>query len=416
MNDLFQNILKAAENLEGIVKHTPILKNEKWSAKLNANIYFKREDLQVVRSYKIRGAYNKISQICHNKPQKGVVCASAGNHAQGVAMACNLLGIRGTIFMPTTTPAQKIRQVEYFGKTSVEIVLFGDTFDDASKKALEYCEENKSIFVHPFDDFEVISGQGTVGLEILQDLKEKIDFLFVPIGGGGLAAGLCTVFSQLSPETRIVGVEPEGAASMKVSIQNNENTTLKEIDRFVDGAAVKRVGDKNFDICKSILSEIVAVPEGKVCSTILELYNEEAIVVEPAGALSISALELFPKNKLVGKNIVCIVSGSNNDILRTEEIKEKSLFYEGLKHYFLIEFPQRPGALKDFVTFGLGEKDDITFFQFNKKHNKESGPAIVGVELHEKNDLIAFKERLDKLNFNFTHLNNNPLLYAQLIG
>ena len=295
--------------------------------------------------------------------------------------------------MPVTTPAQKIKQVKLFGKENVEVVLKGDTFDDAYNEALLFSNENKAVFVHPFDDEWVIAGQGTVGLEIIEDTRNKIDFLFFPIGGGGLAAGVVSVFKQLSPETKLIGVEPQGAASMKTSLENGKNTALTDIDKFVDGAAVKRVGDKTFEICQHSLDDIILVPEGKVCTTILQLYNEEAIVVEPAGALSIAALDLY-KDQIKGKNVVCIVSGSNNDITRMEEIKERSLIYEGLKHYFIVNFPQRPGALKEFVNDVLGENDDITYFQFTKQNNREEGPAVVGVELKNRSDLDKMEQKM----------------------
>jgi threonine dehydratase len=270
---------------------TPLYFAKRLSKKYNTKIYLKREDLQVVRSYKIRGAYNKISQLDVEKRELGIVCASAGNHAQGVDYSCCLLGIKVTIFMPATTPKQKVKQVELFGKSNVEIVLTGDTFDDAYEKALEFSQKERLPFIHPFDDEKVIAGQGTVGLEIIQQVKAKIDFLFIPIGGGGLAAGVSTVFKSLSPSTKIIGVEPKGAPSMSVSLKNGVNTTLDIIDKFVDGASVKRVGELNFAICKSNLDDVVLVAEGKACATILQLYNEEAMVVEPAGALSIAALD-----------------------------------------------------------------------------------------------------------------------------
>ena len=275
--------------------------------------------------------------------------------------------------------------------------------------------ENNKIFVHPFDDIKVIAGQGTVGLEILDFLKEPIDYVFVPIGGGGLASGLSTVFKQLSPKTKIIGVEPEGAPSMKTSIKNGVNTTLKTIDKFVDGAAVKKVGDLTFDICQKNLDDIILVPEGKVCTTILRLYNEEAMVVEPAGALTIAALDFYA-TEIKGKNVVCIVSGSNNDIERTAEIKERSLFYEGLKHYFLIQFPQRPGALKEFVNDILGNDDDITYFQYKQKNNREAGPVIVGLELKNKKDILAIKNKMKNKGFDYHYLNEKEDLFTQLVG
>ena len=409
-----ENIRAAAENLKGVSVHTPLMKNENLSERFAAQVYLKREDLQPVRSYKLRGAYHKISSLSENDAKSGVVCASAGNHAQGVAFACRKLNINAVIYMPVTTPAQKIKQVKLFGKEHIEVVLKGDTFDDAYNEALQYSQTKNAIFVHPFDDESVISGQGTVGLEILEDTKEPIDYIFFPVGGGGLAAGVATVFKQLSPETKLIGVEPEGAASMKTSLENGKNTALTDIDKFVDGAAVKRVGDKTFEICQNLLDEVIAVPEGKVCSTILRLYNEEAIVVEPAGALSIAALDLY-KTQLEGRNVVCIVSGSNNDITRMEEIKERSLMFEGLKHYFIIKFPQRPGALREFVNDVLGARDDITYFQFTKKNNREDGPAVVGIELKYHSDLGTLKEKMKIKKISYQHLNEQKELFTHLI-
>lgn len=413
--DFLKEIQEARLKLKGVVNETPFNLSVNLSEQHQATIYLKREDLQTVRSYKIRGAYNKISSMDNIERNIKIVCASAGNHAQGVAYSCNLLNIEGVIFMPATTPKQKIKQVELFGKDKIEIVLTGDTFDDAYAKSQEYCSQHNCVFVHPFDDQKVIAGQGTIGLEIIDQMKEPIDFLILPVGGGGLAAGVATVFKALSPQTTIIGVEPEGAPSMKISLEKGSIVTLDNIDKFVDGAAVKRVGDLNFSICKNTLDEMLVVPEGKICSTILKLYNEEAMVVEPAGALSIAVLDSL-SDQIKGKTVVCIVSGSNNDITRTEEIKERSLFYEGLKHYFLIQFPQRPGALKDFVTDVLGTNDDITFFQFSKKNNRESGPAVVGVEVKNATDFQRIKVNLERLQFHFQYLNDDPTLFNQLIG
>ena len=410
-----QHVQEAKSKLEGVAYKTPLMKSLNLSDRFAAKILLKREDLQLVRSYKLRGAYNKMCNLTEEQKQNGIVCASAGNHAQGVAYSCMVLGIQGTIYMPSTTPKQKIKQVELFGKSKVKIVLAGDTFDDAYQEAVTYGKANNLTFIHPFDDPMVIAGQGTVALEVLADAEEPIDYLFVPIGGGGLAAGVCTVFKELSPNTIIIGVEPEGAPSMKTSIEKGIVTTLEHIDKFVDGAAVKRVGDLNFEICKDVLNQVITIPEGKVCSTILSLYNEEAMVVEPAGALTISALDFF-KEEIKGKNVVCIVSGSNNDITRTEEIKERSLVYEGLKHYFMIQFPQRPGALKAFVNEVLGQEDDITYFQFSKKNSRESGPVVVGIELKNKEDFQGICDKLNALNFTFEYLNNNPTLFGLLVG
>lgn len=413
--NIFQEVLAAKKQLNGVVSPTPLIQSLNLSEEFNSNILLKREDLQVVRSYKIRGAYNKMSTLNPEERNQGVICASAGNHAQGVAYSCNLLKIQGKIYMPKTTPKQKVKQVQLFGKSFVEIVLIGDTFDDAYAKAAEDAIANNIIFVHPFDDIKVIAGQGTVGLEILESYKEPIDYVFVAIGGGGLASGLSEVFKELSPNTKIIGVEPEGAPSMKTSITNGINTALDTIDKFVDGAAVKQVGNITFEICKDNLDDIILVPEGKVCTTILRLYNEEAMVVEPAGALSIAALDFY-KDKIKGKNVVCIVSGSNNDIERTAEIKERSLLYEGLMHYFMIQFPQRPGSLKEFVNEILGPDDDITYFQFTKKNSREVGPAVVGLELKNKNDIMDIKNRMISKGFEFEYLNEKQDLFTQLIG
>lgn len=412
---IFKKVLTAKKQLQGIVSVTPLTENLNLSDEFGATILLKREDLQIVRSYKIRGAYNKMSSLTEKEKKQGIVCASAGNHAQGVAYSCNLLKIMGKIYMPKPTSKQKIKQVKLFGKSFVEIVLIGDTFDDAYEKSIEDVQKNNKIFIHPFDDVNVIAGQGTVGLEILESFSDSIDYVFVPIGGGGLASGLSEVFKHLSPNTKIVGVEPEGAPSMKTSIKNGINTTLETIDKFVDGAAVKRVGNITFEICRKNLDDIILVPEGKVCTTILRLYNEEAMVVEPAGALTIAALDFY-KEKIKDKKVVCIVSGSNNDIERTAEIKERSLLYEGLMHYFMIQFPQRPGSLKEFVNEILGPDDDITYFQFEKKNSREVGPAVVGLELRNKNDISIIKIKMVNKGFEFKYLNEKQDLFTQLIG
>lgn len=413
--NLFKDAIIAKNQLQGVVSPTPLTENTNLSNEFNATILLKREDLHIVRSYKIRGAYNKISSLTDAEKQQGIVCASAGNHAQGVAFSCNLLQIKGKIYMPKTTPKQKIKQVQLFGKSFVAIELIGDTFDDAYAQAVADAKENNKIFIHPFDDLKVIAGQATVGLEILESYLPPIDYVFVPIGGGGLAAGLATVFKELSPNTKIIGVEPEGAPTMKTAIAVGNNAPLESIDKFVDGAAVKQVGNLTFEICRHLLDDIILVPEGKVCTTILRLYNEEAMVVEPAGALTIAALDFY-KDKIKGKNVVCIVSGSNNDIERTAEIKERSLLYEGLMHYFIIQFPQRPGSLKEFVNEILGPDDDITYFQFTKKNNRESAPVVVGLELKNKNDINPIKTKMTERGFQYNYINEKQDLFNQLIG
>ena len=407
-------IKKAADVIKNVSAVTPLIYSDRLSNQYEAAIYFKREDLQQVRSYKIRGAYNKISSLSAEASQKGVVCASAGNHAQGVALSCKLLKINGTIYMPAPTPNQKIEQVKMFGGDFIDIKLEGDTFDDAYNAAILECNALKKTFIHPFDDKKVIEGQATVGLEILEQAKKPIDYVFVAVGGGGLASGLSTVFKNLSPHTKVIGVEPEGAPSMSVSIKNNENTTIPEIEKFIDGAAVKRVGDLTFPICKANLNNMVTIPEGKVCETILELYNKDAIVVEPAGALSISVLDFF-KEDIKGKEIVCVVSGSNNDITRTAEIKERALLYANLKHYFIVKFPQRAGALKQFVVDILGPNDDITFFEYAKKTNRENGSAVVGIQLKSSKDLQPLITKMKQYGFYGDYLNDKPELFQFLI-
>ena len=403
----------AVERLSNIVTRTPLQFNANLSRKFECNIYLKREDLQVVRSYKLRGAYNKMSSLTAEQLAKGVVCASAGNHAQGFAYSCKALGIKGIIFMPSITPMQKITQTRMFGGHHVEIILTGDTYDDCAKTAIDYTHQHNMVFIHPFDDEKIIEGQGTVGVEIFEDLKE-IDFLIIPIGGGGLCAGIGSYMKSVSPATNIIGVEPEGAPSMTKALDAGQPVMLESIDRFVDGAAVKRVGDKTFAICKNVLDDMLLIPEGKICSYILKLYNKEAIVAEPAGALSITAL-YFMGDRIKGKNVVCVVSGNNNDIDRMQEIKERSLQYEGFKHYFLINFAQRPGALKEFVNNVLGPNDDITRFEYMKKTNKEAGPALVGIELKDRKDYSGLLARMGKAGFKYTILHKDDSLFGYLI-
>lgn len=403
----------AYERLKGVVKHTPLEHNARLSEKYECEIYLKREDLQIVRSYKLRGAYNMISRLNTEQLSRGVVCASAGNHAQGVAFSCKKLGTKGVIFMPEITPKQKVKQTEMFGNGNVELVLVGDTFDDCLREALIYTKEHGMTFIPPFDNEQIIEGQGTVGVEIFEDLPE-VSAVIMPVGGGGLAAGTGTYLKQQNPDILLIGVEPEGAPSMWTAIEKGEPVTLGTIDRFVDGAAVKRVGEKTFLICRDVLDDMLTVPEGKVCTTILKLYNEDAIVVEPAGALSVTALDAV-KDQIKGKTVVCIVSGGNNDIERMAEIKEKSLLYEGLKHYFIVRFPQRPGALKLFVTNVLGPGDDITRFEFIKKTAKENGPALVGIELKNADDYPALLARMEEHRFEVIEINKDATLFEYLV-
>jgi len=404
---------EAAERLKKVVNRTPLTFNHSLSRKYQCNVFLKREDLQVVRSYKLRGAYNMMSCLPAAQLEKGVVCASAGNHAQGFAYSCRKLNVKGVVFMPVITPRQKVTQTKMFGENFIEVRLVGDTFDDCAIVAKAYTEENEMTFIPPFDDYRIIEGQGTVAVEILED-QSDIDYLFVPVGGGGLSAGVGTYFKTWSPKTKIIGLEPEGAPSMYEALKAGHPVTLDHIERFVDGAAVKRVGDLTFRICREVLDDMRLVPEGKICSTILRLYNEDAIVAEPAGAMSIAALDQFA-GEIKGKNVVCIVSGSNNDIDRMQEIKERSLQYEGLKHYFLVNFAQRPGALKEFVNNVLGPTDDITRFEYMQKTNKENGPALVGVELQSRSDYELLVRNLKNYNIDFSEINKNDQLFGYLI-
>ena len=412
--DLLEDIIKAGQALKGIITKTPLQRNDILSEKYDCNLYLKREDLQVVRSFKIRGAYNLMQSIPSDQLNNGVVCASAGNHAQGVAYSCKALRIAGRIYMPSTTPKQKVSQVKRFGEDFVEVILTGDTFDDAFYEAKAHCEAENKYFIHPFDDPLVIAGQGTIAIEILNELENPVDYVFGAIGGGGMMSGVGTYIKRLSPTTKIIGVEPQGACSMKQSLDNNEVVTLDKIDKFVDGAAVKRVGDLTFKICQDVLDEVLVVSEGKVCTTILEMYNDYAIVVEPAGALPIAALDGY-RDQLKGKTIVCIISGGNNDIERTPEIKERSLLDQGLKHYFIVNFPQRPGALKEFVVDILGPNDDITRFEYTQVNNKEKGPTLVGIELTRKEDYQTLIAKMDQKGIQYTVINDNQELFNLLI-
>jgi threonine dehydratase len=411
---LLKNVEQAARNLKHVIYKTPLLQNHGLSRLYNATVLLKREDLQVVRSYKIRGAYHKMSTLPPTVGEREIVCASAGNHAQGVAYACQLLGLRGVIFMPAQTPAQKVDKVRLFGKEYVEVVLTGASFDDSFRSAKEFSDERGSTFVHPFDDLAIVEGQATVGLEILKAAPAPIDYCFLPIGGGGLAAGVGSVFRLLSPATKLIGVQPLGAPSMHNAIQNNQHAALASIDSFVDGAAVKCPGRLTFELCRELLDEVVLVPEGQVCLDLLKMYNEEGMVLEPAGTLTISALQQFA-GRIKGKTVVCVVSGSNNDITRMEDIKERAAKYQGLKHYFMVNFNQAPGALRRFVNQVLAEGDDIIHFQYIKKNNKEKGPVFVGIEVKQPHDVEAIKARMGEEGFTFEYLNGQPDFLALLV-
>jgi len=410
----FNGVESAAKKLKGLTRITPLEFNKRLSKNVNASVFLKREDLQQVRSFKIRGAYNKISSLKKEEIKKGIICASAGNHAQGFAFSCQKLEINGEVYMPATTPDQKVSQVRMFGGEFVDIILVGDSYDACQKVALDAAKDANKTFIHPFDDPEVIEGQGTIALEMLDQYSRGFDYVLVPLGGGGLISGMLTVFKKKSPGTKVIGIEPEGAASMKLALEKGKRISLESMDYFVDGAAVRQVGRLPFKICKEYLDQILVIPEGKICQTILEVYNKDGIVAEPAGALAIAALNLM-SDKIKNKSIGVLVCGGNNDIFRMPEIKERALLYAELKHYFLVDFPQRSGALKQFVTEILGPNDDITHFEFSKKHFRNSATAVVGIELKEASDLTILVERMKKYNFKFDYINDKKNLFQVLI-
>lgn len=404
--------------IKDVVKETPLQFDLYLSQKYDCNVYLKREDLQWVRSFKLRGAYNAISVLTSEAKEKGITCASAGNHAQGVAYTAKALNLKAVIFMPVTTPLQKVNQVKFFGSKNVKIILTGDTFDDCLKEALIYTEQNHMTFIDPFNNVDTIAGQGTLAKEILnQSSNDSItfDYLFAAIGGGGLISGISTYMNQYSPQTKIIGVEPSGASSMYESVVvQNKIVTLDHIDKFVDGASVARVGDITYDIAKKFVDDYIQVDEGAVCSTILDMYSKQAIVAEPAGALSVSALEQY-KEIIKGKTVVCVVSGGNNDINRMKEIEERSLLYEEMKHYFILNFPQRPGALKEFVNDVLGPQDDITKFEYLKKTSQNTGTVIIGIQLKNHDDLNQLKINVHDFDPSNIYINENKMLYSLLI-
>ena len=412
-----EKVLSAYKKLQSVVKQTPLQYDQYLSEKYKANIYLKREDLQVVRSFKLRGAYYSISELSEDDLAKGVICASAGNHAQGVAFACNEKQVMATIYMPNTTPAQKINQVRYFGGDYVNIVIEGDTFDECSQAAHEYGAKHQMTFIEPYDDENVIAGQGSLAVEIHHSLTadgETADYVLVPIGGGGLISGVSAYVREAMPETKIVGVEPAGAASMKLALDQGQPTALEKVNKFADGTAVGKVGDITFQYAKDNIDRIETVEEGKIAGTIIDLYTKQAIVAEPSGALTVSALDNMAED-LVGKTVVCIISGGNNDINRMAEIEEKALIYSGTKQYFVVNFPQRPGALREFVTDVLGPDDDIAKFEYTKKISRSNGPALVGILLGDYETLPGLLERLKNFDANYISVSESPTLYEFLV-
>lgn len=409
-----KTIDEAAKRLEGVVKKTPLQFNERLSKFYGAKIYFKREDLQEIRSYKIRGAFNKMAHLTDKEKSQGVVTASAGNHAQGVALSCTKLKIKGTIFMPIVTPTQKIDRVKYFGDGYVQIKLAGQSYDESTKAAKDFSYETRAVYIPAFDDRFVINGQGTIGKEIFEELKEKVDIVLVPIGGGGLISGVGAYLKEKNKNIKVIGVEAKGADCMDKSLKAKRIISLDSVDTFCDGCAVQTPGKLNFDICKKYVDSIELIDTGYVAKVMVDLYQNEGIITEPAGALSISALENI-KDRIKGKIIVCIISGGNNDLLRYPEILERSLVYQGKKYYFLIDFAQKPGQLKKFVNHVLGPTDDIVLFEYVKKSNKEKGPALVGVEFKDRDYLSPVLSKLAEFGFNYKIIEDKDLLYSYLV-
>ncbi len=410
---LHVQVEKAYEILKTVVQHTPLQFNSRLSQKYEAEIYFKREDLQTVRSYKIRGAYYNIYNLTDEQRARGVVCASAGNHAQGFACACSQMKIKGVVFMPQVTPRQKIERVRLFGENWIEIRLVGNTYDEAAHTANLFCTEKGMTYVHAFDNLHTIAGQGTVAYEILEDMPD-VEMVVAPIGGGGLAAGMSYYIKSKSPDIQIVGVDPEGAPKMIEALKAGYPKVLDKIDSFMDGAAVKKVGNLTFEFVRKYVDKVIAAPEGKTCTVMIELYQNEGLITEPAGAMSVAALEQL-RDEIRGKKVVCIISGGNNDISRYPEVIDRSMIYEGLKHYFIVEFAQKPGQLLQFLGEVLGPNDDIVRFEYLKSTNREYGPALVGIELTNKNDLEALLQRMEERNILYKNIMQDDVLRKYLL-
>jgi threonine dehydratase len=384
----------AATRIAGVVTPTPLQLSDRLSATTGANVYLKREDLQTVRSYKLRGAYNLLVQLSDQELAAGVVCSSAGNHAQGFAYACRTLGIRGRVYVPAKTPKQKRDRIRYHGGEFIELIVGGSTYDLAAEAALADVERTGATLVPPYDDPRTMAGQGTIAVEILSQLDGEPDLVVVPVGGGGCIAGITTYLAERTSQTSVLGIEPAGAAAMMAALANGGPVTLDHVDQFVDGAAVSRAGRLTYAALAAAgnMVSITTVDEGAVCTAMLDLYQNEGIIAEPAGALAVTGLleaDIEP-----GSTVVCLVSGGNNDVSRYGEILERSLVHLGLKHYFLVDFPQEPGALRRFLDGVLGPNDDITLFEYVKRNNRETGEALVGIELGSAAGLDGLLERM----------------------
>ncbi|TDO59999.1 L-threonine ammonia-lyase [Kribbella sp. VKM Ac-2571] len=404
----------AIKRLDGVAVRTPLERNLRLSERTGAQVWLKREDLQIGRSYKLRGAYNLIAQLDDAAKAAGVVCASAGNHGQGLAYSCHMLGVHGKVYVPRTTPRQKRDRIAALGGKQIQVIVTGDTYDDAAAAAIAEGSATGATMVPAFDDPRTVAGQGTVAIELVEQLGHAPDVLVVPVGGGGLVAGVATWITERHPGVRIVGVEPGGAASMAAAVAAGKPVTLPQLDSFVDGAAVRRVGDTTLPLVQQAGVELMSVPEGLVCSEMLALYQTDGLIAEPAGALSTSALgnglDVRP-----GETVVCLLSGGNNDVSRYGEILERSLVYEGLKHYFLVTFPQEPGALRAFLDETLGPDDDITLFEYVKRNNRETGVALVGIEISTRDDLPLLLSRMEAAPLDIERINPNSPEFRYLI-
>ncbi|MCI7552160.1 MAG: threonine ammonia-lyase IlvA [Actinomycetaceae bacterium] len=408
------DVVLAAQTLGATVHHTPLDACDRWSEKLSRQVYLKREDIQIARSYKVRGAYNFISSLSRQEADMGVVCASAGNHAQGVAFACNSLQIHGTIFIPSTTPRQKRSRIRDIGGAWVHIIETGTTFDECAAAARSYAEDSESIYVPPFDDLRTIAGQGTVVKEVFEQAPIQPSVVLVPVGGGGLLAGTLAWVKQFHPNVKVIGVEPEGAASLRAALDAGQPVTLDHIDTFADGTAVARVGDITFATAQAMVDDVITVPEGAISAEMLELYQVEGIITEPSGALAVAALRFLPDDLPDGP-IAAVISGGNNDVSRYDDIVERAMIYEGLRHYFLVTFAQKPGALRAFVNEVLGEGDDIVVFEYIKKNNRETGPALVGIDIESPRRLEGLLARMDASGLQIERVEPNSQVFGFIL-
>ncbi|MCU1594006.1 MAG: ilvA, partial [Frankiales bacterium] len=401
-----QHVVDAAARLQGVAHTTPLQRSERLSSDLGAEVYLKREDLQVVRSYKLRGAYNLIAQDLEAARASGVVCASAGNHAQGVAWAAQLFALDARIYVPATTPRQKRDRIAVLGGDRVQVLVVGETYDESFAEATKDVNGTGAVLVPAFDDLRTIAGQGTVAHEVVAQLGGAPDLFVAPVGGGGLLAGCATFLAPY--DTRVIGAEPKGAASMTSALAAGHPVPLQDVDSFVDGAAVRTVGSVTFPLVQQHVAQVVTVDEGALCTEMLALYQSDGIIAEPAGALASAAL---PQVVTPGSTVVCVLSGGNNDISRYAEILERSLVHQGLKHYFLVEFPQEPGALRRFLAEVLGPDDDIALFEYIKRNNRETGPALVGLELARAEDFAPLRARMDASAMTCTLIEPNDPLF-----